>query len=223
MLEYLQNLDTEVFSAINGIHAPFFDSFMWLATAKFAWIPIILALIYVIFKHNWRQALLITVGIAVTITLCDQISSSIIKQSVERLRPSHCEALASTIHIVNGYHGGLYGFVSSHAANSFGVAMLLTLIMKRWHFSPTIFLWAAVLSYSRIYLGVHYPGDILCGAILGMILGWLVFLLYRRISCMKWFKCTAGGTFSENEVRILSFAILLNLVLIMAVAPFYAI
>jgi undecaprenyl-diphosphatase len=112
------------------------------------------------------------------ITLSDQISVHLFKNVFQRLRPCHEPALEGLVHLVNGECGGLYGFVSSHATNSFYVALFsLLFIRKRW-FTILMLLWASVVGYSRIYLGVHYPGDVICGSMLGALVGWGIYKLY---------------------------------------------
>jgi len=98
-----------------------------------------------------------------------------------RLRPCHEPALEGLVHIVNGKCGGKYGFISSHAANTFGIAMMLLMWVKRRWFGVILMVWAALVSYSRIYLGVHYPGDVIGGAIWGVLCGWLMFLLFKFV------------------------------------------
>ena len=176
MLEILDNVDASLLLFLNGANNEFFDELFWLITGKFAWIPMICVLLFCTFRKDWKTGVLVVVGIALTITLCDQVSSGIIKDAVCRLRPTRDPEIGSLVHVVNGYRGGQYGFVSSHAANSFGVAMFLAMMFRNRAFSWIIMLWAAVLSYSRIYLGVHYPGDIVCGGLLGVALGAVVLL-----------------------------------------------
>jgi undecaprenyl-diphosphatase len=122
---------------------------------------------------------LTVIFIVLAITLADQISVKCFKFVFERLRPSHNPEIKNQVNILNGYRGGQFGFVSSHAANTFALAAFTTRLFRNRYFAWFIFIWAAVVSYSRIYLGVHYPLDILGGAILGMILGYLVFYLYK--------------------------------------------
>ena len=123
------------------------------------------------------------IAVGLFVTLADQISTSIFKDGFKRLRPSHTEEIRELIHLYtkkNGevYYGGLYGFVSSHAANSFALASFLSKLFKvRW-FGYCIYGWAFIVSYSRIYLGVHYPGDILGGALLGILIGLAVYRIY---------------------------------------------
>lgn len=150
---------------------------MLLATKTPFWLPLYLALVYLIIKNKKWNTLYILVGVALTITLADQITSGFMKPFFARLRPSQESGLTGILHTVNNYKGGLYGFASSHAANTFGVAMFIWLLFKRkYHWISVIFIWAAFIGYTRIYLGVHYPGDILVGAVIGLLCGWIGFL-----------------------------------------------
>ena len=218
-MDALQQFDAGIFSAINGWHAAYFDSFMWLVTKIATWIPMILMLLYLLyFKKGWRKTVAVVLAIALVILIADQVSASIIKPLVERARPSHNESLQSTIHIVNGYRGGPFGFVSSHAANCFGIALLLAMIFKNRLFTWTMVVWATLMCYSRIYLGVHYPGDIVCGAILGFLAAWLVYRIF------VWFgkKHPEWGSvsFSYNESRQLIYAAVINITILAVWAVF---
>ena len=218
-MDALQQFDAGIFSAINGWHAAYFDSFMWLVTKIATWIPMILMLLYLLyFKKGWRKTVAVVLAIALVILIADQVSASIIKPLVERARPSHNESLQSTIHIVNGYRGGPFGFVSSHAANCFGIALLLAMIFKNRLCTWTMVVWATLMCYSRIYLGVHYPGDIVCGAILGFLAAWLVYRIF------VWFgkKHPEWGSvsFSYNESRQLIYAAVINITILAVWAVF---
>ena len=117
--------------------------------------------------------------IILVITLADQTSVHLFKNVFQRLRPCHEPALENLVHLVNNKCGGQYGFISSHAANTFGLALLTLLwIKKRW-FTALMITWALLVAYSRVYLGVHYPLDVMVGGIWGAGCGWLVFLLFR--------------------------------------------
>ena len=218
-MEALQQFDADIFSAINSLHASYFDSFMWLVTKIATWIPMILMLVYLLyFKKGWRRTVTVVLAIGLVILIADQVSASIIKPLVERARPSHNPDLDSTIHIVNGYRGGPFGFVSSHAANCFGIALLLAMIFKNRLFTWTMVVWATLMCYSRIYLGVHYPGDIVCGALLGYAAAWVVYRL------LQWFarKHPEWGevSFSHAESRQLIYAAVINITLLAVWAVF---
>ena len=178
MLEFLNKLDTEFFLFFNSIHSPFWDNIMcWISGSK-SWIPMYLIIvIYIIYKFKWK-AVITLLFIALVVTLADQISVKAFKDVFQRLRPCHNPALEDIVHLVRNKCGGKYGFVSSHAANTFAVAFFLSKLIKHNYFSVFIFVWATIVSYSRIYLGVHYPFDVLGGAILGSSIGWSVFLLH---------------------------------------------
>lgn len=166
MLDTLTQWDTSLFLFLNGHNSPFWDSVMLLISGKLTWIPLYLLLIYFIIRRYRVQSIWWLLAIAILVLITDQASVKLFKNVFLRLRPCHTPDLSGLVHLV-GRCGGKYGFVSSHAANTFGVAVFLSfLFSKRW-VSISILLWALVVSYSRIYLGVHFPGDIICGAILG--------------------------------------------------------
>lgn len=174
MIELLNRIDTQLFLWLNSFHNPFFDNIMWLASGKLTWLPLyFIFLVFLIIKYK-KDCWLPILGIALVILLSDQISSGLIKPLAERLRPSHEPSLQGLVHLVNAYKGGKYGFVSSHAANSFGLAVFFVLLVRRRWFTVSILIWAAIVSYSRVYLGVHYPGDIIGGALVGSLSALLV-------------------------------------------------
>lgn len=180
VLQQLIEWDKSVFLTLNNVHTPFWDIFMWIYTDKLTWIPLILSLLFVLFRKNWKEALLVCVAIALTITLCDQFASTLCKPYFARFRPAQDPDFSPFVQIVNGYRGGRYGFISSHAANSFGAVVLLSLIFKNKLFTLTSILWAIINCYSRIYLGVHYPGDILCGTIAGIIIAYIIYMMWKK-------------------------------------------
>lgn len=173
MIDWLNTIDTQVFLALNGLHAPYFDAFMKLFTGKWIWVPMYAAVLFAVVRnYRWRQTLAVLVCVALAITIADQVCATLIRPEVCRLRPSNPEnPLSEMVHIVGGYRGGSYGFPSCHAANSFALASFLTLLFANRKLSLFIFAWAVLNSYSRVYLGVHYPGDLLVGAIIGTAAG----------------------------------------------------
>lgn len=173
MLEFLNNLDTTIFLAINGHHCTFFDSFMTLFTGRFIWVPMYVMVAWLlIHKNRWQSGITYLLCLALAITLTDQTCATIIRPLVERLRPSNVEnAISSMTYIVDGYRGGSYGFPSCHAANSFALATFLILFVRHRGFTAFILSWAVINSYSRLYLGVHYPGDLIVGGLIGAFFG----------------------------------------------------
>ncbi len=174
----LEELDHQLFLFINSRNSPFWDFIMFTISRIVVWIPLYLAIMYTLAIQYRKKFLILLLFIIIAVTLSDQVSV-FIKNSVERLRPCHLAELEGSVHLVRGHCGGKFGFVSSHAANSFNIAVLSLLLIKRRWFSVSMIIWAAVVGYSRIYLGVHYPGDVVCGALLGALIGWSVFSLYR--------------------------------------------
>jgi undecaprenyl-diphosphatase len=180
MIEILSNLDKQLFLFLNGFHNAFFDKVMWQISTISFWVPFYIFLLgYLIYRYR-KQSIFFIITIAVIILISDQLASSLIKPLVERLRPSHEPSLEGLVYIVNGYVGGNFGFVSSHAANTFGLAVFLSLLFKNRYFSYCIILWASIVSYSRVYLGVHYPGDVICGAVIGIMAAWLCYFMLSR-------------------------------------------
>lgn len=170
MIEILIKWDTQLFLLLNGLHSPFWDSIMVFASGKLTWLPLYLVLIFFIARRHGWKSLWWLLAIALVVVAADQISVALFKNIFQRLRPCHTPEFQDVIHLV-GRCGGRFGFVSSHAANTFGVAVFLSLLFsKRWVTFSLLF-WAAFVSYSRIYLGVHFPGDVLCGALLGAGIG----------------------------------------------------
>lgn len=173
MIEFLDNIDTSVFLAINGAHSPFFDKFMTLFSGRVIWAPMYLTVLLILFRAcRWQAATVYLLALVAAIFLTDQTCASVIRPAVERLRPSNvANTLSDFTHIVDGYRGGPYGFPSCHSANSFALAVFAAMFVRRRFFTLFIVGWALVNSYSRLYLGVHYPGDLLAGAVVGSLFG----------------------------------------------------
>ena len=179
MIEALESLDRALFLFLNGLHCDALDPIMMWISGKFVWIPFYLLLIVLIVrKHEWKSLIIIIPALVVMVTLSDQISVQVFKNGFERYRPCHNEDIKSMIHLL-GNCGGQYGFISSHATNTFALAAFIICVMRSTPLTYTMFIWAAVVSYSRIYLGVHYPADVLTGALVGWLVGYGVWHLTK--------------------------------------------
>ena len=177
-MEWLLNLDTRLFLAINGWHSPWWDPVMWWISGKFTWWPFYLLLLgYLGVTRRWG-VVLVVLFLAAGITLTDQTSVHLFKNVFQRLRPCHDPALEGMVHLVHNKCGGSYGFISSHADNPFGVAVMVAGWVRTGWMTLLMITWATLVGYSRIYLGVHFPGDVLAGAVWGAACGWLILRLY---------------------------------------------
>ena len=184
-MEQLITIDQQLLLAINSWHAPWADLLMWYVSARWVWIPLYLLLICLLAKRfGWKQMLVIVAGMALAVALSDYLTSGIMKPLVARWRPSHDPLIGMDVHIVDGYRGGKYGFPSSHAANTMTMALLFSLLWKNRKATLPLMLWVAMNCYSRMYLGVHYPLDILVGLCVGSAIAYgmyrfIVWTLYR--------------------------------------------
>lgn len=181
-LNTLLNIDRYMLLSLNGSDSLFWDGCMLVYTSMGVWIPLAIMLLYVLLKNNnVKDFFLLIVLIAVVATLTDTISSGICKPFFERWRPTNDPMLMYAVDVVNETRGGRYGFTSSHAANSFGIAMFVSLLIRNRALSVSLMIWASMNAFTRIYLGVHYPGDILAGTLIGIVVGGLVYRLYVYI------------------------------------------
>lgn len=183
LIQKADQVDKQLMLTLNFNGGEAADRFWCSVSSKFAWVPLGVTLLAILayYKKSILIPTLFVIGLAITVTLADQISSSFIKPYFERLRPSHNEDICSMLHFVNGRKGGLHGFVSSHAANAFGVLAFLAPTFRHKTTTVALTIWAFMVSYSRIYLGVHYPGDIICGGLLGFTVGLGVSIVFRKL------------------------------------------
>ena len=196
-MDYLIHIDQQWLLAINGWHSEWADILMWYISKSTTWLPLYALLVGLIVYRfgilspslcregrrgsSLLRVLIILAGFAVAVGVSDFVSSGIIKPWVCRLRPTHEPALAGMLHLVNGYTGGLYGFVSSHAANTMACALLFALLYRNKYATVGLMLWVALNCYSRMYLGVHYPADIIGGLAIGALMATLTYGMVRRL------------------------------------------
>jgi undecaprenyl-diphosphatase len=180
IINSLANFDRQLLLTLNQHHSPFWDNFFWLVTNTITWIPLYVAIFYTVVKRYDKKSWLPLLSIILVIVLCDQISTNVFKEGIERLRPSHEPDMEGMLHLLAGKKGGKFGFVSSHAANSFGLALFAILLFRNRLFSMLIVTWAALNSYSRIYAGLHYPGDVIGGMLLGLTIALSLFLIFEK-------------------------------------------
>ncbi|WP_247235147.1 phosphatase PAP2 family protein [Telluribacter sp. SYSU D00476] len=184
-IEALVQADQQLFLALNGLHTPWADRIMEFFTYKFTWIPMYLFLIYVLVREFRKQSIGILLTIIAAIGLADQIASGLFKPYFARLRPCHDPEIGSLVHVVDGC-GGQYGFVSSHAATAFALALSVQVLTGgRLKGAGWLYLWAVIYSFSRIYVGVHYPADITVGALVGILSGAVCILIYKNVLQQK--------------------------------------
>lgn len=175
------NLDADILLWINGHYSGWMDSFMWTVSRAKTWLPLYVVLVGLIaYKYrSWKTVLFILLGFGLAVGMSDWTCSGVLKPLVCRLRPTH-EPAIDPVRLVNGYMGGLYGFCSSHAANTMACGLLFSLLYKNKIATACLMTWVALNCYSRMYLGVHYPGDILTGLLIGSLWTLPVYGALRR-------------------------------------------
>ncbi len=183
MIEYLESIDLAIVQMVNGWNTPFLDELMWIVSGRITWIPLYIFLIYLAIKQSgWKFGLLFVGGVALSVVLADFISTQCMKEVIQRYRPSHNLAIRDHLHYYqlgwgDYYIGGKFGFVSSHAANFFAIAIFsisFLINFKQW-IAPLLIFIAVLVSFSRIYLGVHYFSDVFVGALVGIGISLLVY------------------------------------------------
>jgi undecaprenyl-diphosphatase len=211
ILTTLIQWDKALLVTLNGCHSPWMDWFMWLCSQTLIWIPFFFVFLVLLIKNKKSGSILILLSLALLILFTDQIASGVFKPLIHRLRPTHDPEISNLVHCVKDYKGGSYGFFSSHAANMFAFAGFSLILIRNTYYSISVLVWASLVAYSRIYLGVHFPLDIVTGIVFGLISAGLFYKLYRFIENGKTRRTSAAlknrkkikPVYSEKEVLLL--------------------
>lgn len=221
----INQLDHQLTLAINGSDSVFWDNVVYTVTNTFSWTAVIIMLLYIIFRNNsLRDALIIYLSIALLIFVADRICSGIVKPTVARWRPTQDPELMYLIDTVRDYRGGRFGFFSGHSCNTFCMATFFSLLFRSKKLALTLYLWAATTTFTRLYLGVHYLGDVTVGFFVGITLGTLFYFLmqyvrrrYGSTTRLISEQFTSSG-FVRDELNALLSLIAINYVLVFIVA-----
>ncbi len=219
-MQHIISLDQQLLLLLNFDGPPWLDNVMWGLSQTLTWLPLLLALVYTTARaYSLRNFALFLLFFIVTIALADQASAHLIKPLCQRLRPTHEPAIMAMVHTVRGYTGGMYGFVSSHAANMFATSTLIVLSLRGTGLAIALYAKDALVAYSRIYLGVHSPGAVLSGALLRLHTGLITYQLLAllvsprpprpRLQGLRPCPCLAVA-----RTRVIFIALLLTLVLV---------
>ncbi|OIP01473.1 MAG: hypothetical protein AUJ98_04285 [Bacteroidetes bacterium CG2_30_33_31] len=183
MLDLLNDIDKNIFLFINGFHNSFFDFVMYYVSSSTLWIPLYIFFVFLLYKVYGFKFWIPLLFIIIAFSLSDYISVHAFKNVFQRLRPCHNPEISNLVHIVRNHCGGEYGFVSSHASNMFAVAISVWLFIKKLYPKSLIWLllWASLISYSRIYLGVHFPADVIVGGLLGSAMAFICYKIFVKI------------------------------------------
>lgn len=185
-------MDRQLTLLLNGSQSLFLDGLAWTATRTITWIPLAIVLLYVVVRdNNLRGVWHILLGIALSILLADQMASSVFKPWVARWRPSHNPEIMYLVDVVNGYRGGNYGFFSSHASNTWAITTFVSLLARRRILTFGLASWALLNCWTRVYLGVHYMGDLAVGTVWGIFVGWAFYQL-----------CIVGVVIEHHPLKI---------------------
>lgn len=183
-MDLLIELDRQLLLWLNGSSSLYLDALVHILTTAVTWVPLYVALFYMVVKNNDTvpQIVLVVVCAALCVLLTGTVDDTFVKPAVARWRPTHDPVIGSMVDVVDQYRGGNYGFFSAHAANTFSIAVFFSLLVRSRLLTTALILWSLLNCWTRVYLGVHFPGDILCGLLWGGIGGTLVYLLYYKLS-----------------------------------------
>lgn len=221
-IEELLPLERDLFFMLNGSDSPFLDDWMWTVSGRYVWIPLFLTILFLFFYRTpTRQALLVMLFFVLVFALSDQVSSAFCKPFFERFRPTHHPDFKELVDVVNEYRGGLYGFISGHATNSFGIAVFLSLLFRYRWLTISALSWAMLNSYTRIYLGVHFISDIVAGMLVGSLLAVLLYLLMIFLirKFPSFWGVSEGRLYSTLHGKWLSIFIVIYLLSLLLLSP----
>ena len=216
-LSQLIDLDRQLLLTLNGSPSLFLDGLVKTLTTAVTWVPLYVSLLFLVMKNNdnLKKVLLIVVCAGLCVFLAGSLNDMIVKPLVERWRPSHDEQIGMAVDVVNGYRGGKYGFFSSHAANTFSLAVFFALLVRSRLLSVALIAWSLVNCWTRLYLGVHFPGDILCGLLWGGLVGTGVWLLHYRLNR----RLSGGSYFISSQYTSTGYALTdVDMVIVVLVA-----
>ena len=222
-IDKLLPLENDLFFAINGSGSVFWDNAMWTYTGVMTWVPMIFIIFYIAFKNQLlKEGLLVLGSIALVLLLSSLVSATFFKPTFQRYRPSHHPDYKDLVKILNDFRGGDYGFISGHATNSFGLAFFFSRLFRNRYVTISMMFWATLNSYSRIYLGVHFISDIVAGFFIGMIIGLLVYEIYKKIR-VRYFNTSSSlkkeSIYSKKQGNLLGTVIISYIVLIILLSP----
>lgn len=206
IVEGILPLERSLFFLLNGSDSAFWDNLMRTISSTKVWIPLYLFVLFLVFyKTSLKSAALVTIFFILMVVCCDQLSSGLMKPFFERPRPGHHPDFKDLVDVVNGYRGGGYSFISGHATNACGFAVLLALIFRqRWVWLVAL-IWAVAISYSRIYLGMHFVSDVVVGMIAGTLIavGLYAALIFLRKKLFKVEDSEKRQLYSEQHGKLL--------------------
>lgn len=226
LIDKLLPFEHNLFLALNGSDSVFWDNAMWTFTGLITWIPMAFFVLYIIFKNQYfKEGLLVLSSIIFVFILASFASGFLFKPLFERYRPTHHPIYKDLVAIVNDFKGGDYGFISGHATNSFAAAFLLSLVFRNQFTTFSLMLWATLNSYSRIYLGVHFISDIVAGFIIGALIGYSVYAIYKKIR-QYYFKIPYSKTnlsiYTTSQGNILGLFIISYTALVILLSPLFS-
>lgn len=183
-LSTLVEYDKDLLLSLNGSDSLYLDRVMRVLTAAVTWVPLYISLFYVVLNNNdnFRKVIMILCGAGLCVLLAGTVDDMIVKPMVGRWRPTHDPEIGMMVDIVDGYRGGRFGFFSAHASNTFSIAVFFCWLVRSRLLSLALILWSFTNCWTRLYLGVHFPGDILVGLLWGGLVGSTVYFLYYRLS-----------------------------------------